>query len=49
MICRITGRVVAVTNQAVTVEVGGLCYEALVPASSLPATTRASRVKLEVS
>ena len=36
MICRITGRVVAVADQAVTVEVGGLCYEVLVPASSLP-------------
>jgi Holliday junction DNA helicase RuvA len=36
MICRITGRVVAVSDQAVTVEVGGLCYEVLVPASSLP-------------
>jgi len=36
MICRITGRVVSVTDQAVTVEVGGLCYEVLVPASSVP-------------
>ena len=36
MICRLTGRVASVREQAALVEVGGLCYEALVPASSLP-------------
>jgi len=36
MICRLTGRIVSVGEQAALVEVGGLCYEALVPASSLP-------------
>ncbi|MFQ5805397.1 MAG: Holliday junction branch migration protein RuvA [Phycisphaerae bacterium] len=36
MICRLTGRVVSVAEQATVVEVGGLCYEVLVPASSLP-------------
>jgi Holliday junction DNA helicase RuvA len=36
MICRLTGRVVSIGEQAALVEVGGLCYEALVPASSLP-------------
>lgn len=36
MICRLTGRVVSVGEQAVLVEVGGLCYELLLPASSLP-------------
>lgn len=36
MICRLTGRVESVGDQHATVAVGGLCYEALVPASSLP-------------
>jgi len=36
VICRLTGRVASVREQAALVEVGGLCYEALVPASSLP-------------
>ena len=40
MICRLTGRVVNVGEQAALVEVGGLCYEALVPASSLPELER---------
>lgn len=36
MICRLSGRVVSVGEQATVIEVGGLCYEVLVPASSLP-------------
>jgi Holliday junction DNA helicase RuvA len=36
VICRLTGRVVSVGEQAAVIEVGGLCYEVLVPASSLP-------------
>jgi Holliday junction DNA helicase RuvA len=36
MICRLSGRVVSAGEQAAVVEVGGLCYEVLVPASSLP-------------
>ena len=35
MICRLTGRVVSVDEQAAVIEVGGLCYEVLVPASSV--------------
>jgi Holliday junction DNA helicase RuvA len=35
MICRLTGRVLNVSNQTAVVELGGLCYEVLVPASSL--------------
>lgn len=36
MICRLSGRVVSADQQAAVIEVGGLCYEVLVPASSLP-------------
>ena len=36
MICRLTGRVARVDEQTAVVEVGGLCYEVLAPASSLP-------------
>ena len=36
MICRLSGRVVSVGEQTAVIEVGGLCYEVLVPASSLP-------------
>lgn len=37
MITRITGRIVDVTDQAVIVEAGALCYEVLVPAAALGA------------
>ena len=40
MICRLTGRIVSVGEQAALVEVGGLCYETLVPVSSLPELER---------
>lgn len=40
MICRLTGRLIAVADQAALVEVGGLCYEALVPAATLPELER---------
>ena len=40
MICRLSGRVVSVDEQAAVVEVGGLCYEVLVPACSLPDLAR---------
>lgn len=36
MICRITGRVTAVDEQAVVLDRDGLCYEVLAPAAALP-------------
>ncbi len=36
MICRITGRLVEVSEQSATLEVGPVCYEVLVPAFVLP-------------
>jgi len=35
VICRLTGRVAAVTGEAVVLELGGVCYEVLVPASAV--------------
>jgi len=42
MICRLTGRIVAATDSAVAVEVGGVCHEVLAPACSLPDLQRLS-------
>ena len=42
MICRLTGRIVATGERAVELEVGGLCYEVLVPASALADLRRLS-------
>ena len=36
MICRLTGRIVQVTELAAVVEAGAVCYEVLVPKSALP-------------
>lgn len=36
MICRLIGRVVGVDEQTAVVDVGGWCYEVLLPACSLP-------------
>ena len=36
MICRLTGRIAEVTEHTAVVEVSGLAYEVLVPASSVP-------------
>lgn len=36
MICRLTGKLVAVAAQHVEVQDGGLCYQVLVPVSALP-------------
>ena len=35
MICRLSGRVIGVNEQTAAIEVGGICYELFVPASSL--------------
>lgn len=36
MICRITGQVVGLGEQAVVIDVGQVCYEVLVPRSAVP-------------
>ncbi len=40
MICRLTGKVAAVGDDTVVLELGGVSYEVLVPASSLPELQR---------
>ena len=40
MICRLTGRVAHVGEDTVAMDLGGLCYEVMVPASALPELQR---------
>ncbi len=40
MICRLTGKVAAVTDEAVVLDLGGVSYEVMVPASALPELQR---------
>jgi Holliday junction DNA helicase RuvA len=40
VICRLTGRLIEIVEHAAVVDVGGICYEVLVPASSLAGLQR---------